>query len=176
LSARDQILLWGTFLAGVASLVGILLLDPIRRRSSFLRRVKIIEKLADVSNDLRRSLSSKRYGGASLFFATATHLLRLSTFAALAWAFDAWVGFWPFYALIPISLLVAMVPITIGSWGVREISVIFFLGWAGVAPAAALSMSVTFGILRLVMAAIGAAVWVLVGSHHYNFQVADSSD
>jgi len=176
LSARDQILLWGTFLAGVASLVGILLLDPIRRRSSFLRRVKIIEKLADVSNDLRRSLSSKRYGGASLFFATATHLLRLSTFAALAWAFHAWVGFWPFYALIPISLLVAMVPITIGSWGVREISVIFFLGWAGVAPAAALSMSVTFGILRLVMAAIGAAVWVLVGSHHYNFQVADSSD
>jgi hypothetical protein len=94
----------------------------------------------------------------------------------LAWAFHAWVGFWPIYALIPISLLVAMVPVTIGSWGVREISVVFFLGWAGVEAAAALSMSVTFGILRLAMAALGGAVWVFVGSHHYSLQVVDKSD
>ena len=176
LSPRDQILLWGTFSTGVASLVGILLLEPIRRRFSFLQRVTIVEKLADVSNDLGRALSSGRCRATSLFYATATHVLRLSTFAALAWAFHAWVGFWPLYALIPISLLVAMVPITIGSWGVREISVIFFLGWAGVGAASALSMSVTFGILRLVMAAIGGAAWVLLGSHHYSLQVADNPD
>jgi hypothetical protein len=59
---------------------------------------------------------------------------------------------------------------------VREISVIFFLGWAGVGPAAALSMSVTFGLLRLVMAALGGAVWVFLGSHHYSLQVADNAE
>ena len=176
LTPRDQILLGSTFVAGVCLLSGILLFDPIRNRIPIFRRSTIVAKLADISKDLGTALTSKGYASTSLLYATATHVLRLSTFAALAWAFHAWVGFWAFYALIPISLLVAMVPITIGSWGVREISVIFFLGLVGVAAAPALSISVTFGILRLVMAAIGGFVWVLVGSHHYNLQVADNSD
>ena len=176
LTLRDQILLCCTFLAGLTALFAILLLDPIRRNFSILRRVTIAEKLADISKDLRRAVTSKRHAATSLFLATATHVLRLSTFAALAWAFHTWVGFWPLYALIPISLLVAMIPITIGSWGVREISVIYFLGWAGVGIAAALSMSVAFGILRLVMAFFGGAVWVVAGSHHYTLQIADKSE
>ena len=176
LTLRDQILLGSTFIAGVCLLSGILLFNPIRNRIPIFRCSTIVAKLADISKDLGTALTSKGYASTSLLYATATHVLRLSTFAALAWAFHAWVGFWAFYALIPISLLVAMVPITIGSWGVREISVIFFLGLVGVAAAPALSISVTFGILRLVMAAIGGFVWVLVGSHHYNLQVADNSD
>ena len=176
LGFRNQFLLGSTFAAGACALAALLSFQPLRQRISMLRRSTALAKLADVSKDLGTVLTSKTQSLASLFYATATHVLRLSIFAALAWAFHAGVGFWPLYALIPTALLVAMVPITIASWGVRELSVIFFLGWVGVAPAAALSISVAFGVLRLVVAGIGGIVWVLASSRHYGLQIANKLD
>jgi len=176
LGFRDQFLLAATFAAGVFALVFILSLEPLRKRMRILRHSSVFGKLADVSKDLGKVLMSKGQTVASLVYATTTHILRLSIFVVLAWAFHAGAGFWPIYALIPTALLVAMVPITIASWGVRELSVIFFLGWVGVTPAAALSISVSFGVLRLVMAGLGGIVWVLASSRHYGLQVADKLD
>ncbi len=176
LALHNRILVVSTIAAGVILLTAILSLDRLRNLIPSLRNSAIFEKLASISRDLQRALTSSRYTPFSLLYATATHILRISIFASLALAFHSWVGFWAFYALIPIALLVAMVPITIGSWGVRELSVVFFLSWVSISAAAALSISVTFGILRLVVAGIGGVVWTITGSRHYNLQIADNPE
>lgn len=176
LDMRDQLLLGSTFASGIGLLFGILILGFIRHRVPIFQRSAVIGKFAEVSGDLGKALTSRDHAPASLLFSTLTHLLRVATFAAIAGAFHAGVSLAALYALIPISLLVAMIPITMGSWGVREVSVIYFLGWVGVPAAVALSISVTFGILRLVMAGIGGIVWVLARSRHYSLKVANNSN
>ena len=70
-------------------------------------------------------------------------------------------------SLVYAALLVAMVPISFGGWGVRELTFVYFLGTAGVGAEAALSLSVAYGLLRIVVGAIGGVTWVLIGEEHF---------
>lgn len=176
LQPHDKVLLVSFVAIGIGGMVAIAILGSARRHFSLFELPTFLDKAAGVSNDFLKALSSKRYSPASLLFSTSTHLLRVSTFAAIAAALHAEVNFAALYALIPISLLVAMVPIALGSWGVREASVIFFLGQVGVPAAMALSISVTYGILALIVDAIGGPVWVFARSHHYKLTVKDASE
>jgi len=97
----------------------------------------------------------------------------VAIFAALAAALHVDVEPSALFAFVPIAMLIAMVPISFASWGVREASLIFFLGLASVPAEAALSISVAFGLSRLLMGAIGGIAWMLTRSDHYNLKVAD---
>ena len=72
-------------------------------------------------------------------------------------------------------MLIAMVPISLAGWGVREASLVFFLGLADVPSEAALSISVVFGFSRLFMGAMGAIAWMITRSEHYSLKIADNS-
>ena len=176
LNFNDKLSLISFVTIGIGLIVAIVALGPVRDRFPLLQQTPFVGKVAEISNDLMRALTSKSHSPAGLLFATLTHILRITTFAAIAAALHASVNFAALYALIPISLLVAMIPISLGSWGVREASVIYFMGWVGVPAAMALSISVIFGILRLVVAAIGGIVWIFARSHHYGLIVANASD
>jgi uncharacterized membrane protein YbhN (UPF0104 family) len=176
LQPHDKVLLVSFVVIGIGGMVAIVILGSVHNRFPLLQLPAFVDKTAGVSNDFLKALSSKRHSPASLLFSTSTHLLRVSTFAAIAVSLHAGVNFAALYALVPISLLVAMVPIALGSWGVREASVIFFLGRVGVPAAMALSISVTYGILALIVNAIGGPVWVFARSHHYELTVKDTSD
>jgi glycosyltransferase 2 family protein len=54
----------------------------------------------------------------------------------------------------PVTLL-ATLPISIGGWGVREAAVVTFFGLVGVAPSAAVLMSVQLGLLAVVLSLPG---------------------
>ena len=56
---------------------------------------------------------------------------------------------------------VAIVPISIGGWGLRELAVISLLGTYGVAPERALLFSVCFGLALAIGALPGALLWIL---------------
>jgi uncharacterized membrane protein YbhN (UPF0104 family) len=71
------------------------------------------------------------------------------------------------FAFVPVALLTAMVPISFAGWGVRELSFVYFLGSAGVSAEAALSLSIAFGLLRVLIGAIGGLTWVVLNDHHY---------
>jgi glycosyltransferase 2 family protein len=176
LQPHDKVLLVSFVAIGVGGIVAIAVLGSARRRFPLLELPTFLDKAAGFSNDFLKALSSKRHSPASLLFSTSTHVLRVSTFAAIAAAFHAGVGFAALFAVVPISLLVAMVPIALGSWGVREASVIFFLGRVGVPAAMALSISVTYGILALIIDAIGGPVWVFARSYHYKLTLMDASE
>ena len=128
--------------------------------------------VAALSGDTRTLLV--RASAAGWFYLTAQHLLRVAGVAAVAWALNAPVDLVALFALVPAALLVAMVPISIGGWGVREASFVHFLGFAGVDPAAALAISIVYGLTRLVIGAVGGVAFMLARRHHYSFEIENA--
>jgi uncharacterized membrane protein YbhN (UPF0104 family) len=111
---------------------------------------------------------------AAWVYLTAQHLLRVAGVAAVAAALNAPVDLIALYALIPAALLIAMIPISFGGWGVREASFVHFLGFAGVAPSAALAISIVYGLTRVLIGAIGGVVWILARRDHYRLDIDGS--
>jgi hypothetical protein len=68
-------------------------------------------------------------------------------------AFDAAV-------LFVVMVGIALVPISIGGWGLREIPVVAVMGDYGLAPERALLFSVCFGLVLVAGALPGALVWL----------------
>lgn len=62
--------------------------------------------------------------------------------------------------LFVLMLGVALIPVSIGGWGVREVAVVALLASHGVAPEIALSLSVTFGIVVVLGSLPGAIIWL----------------
>lgn len=56
---------------------------------------------------------------------------------------------------------IALIPVSVGGWGLRELAVVALLGDHGVAPERALLFSVCFGLVFVIAALPGALVWML---------------
>ena len=63
--------------------------------------------------------------------------------------------------LFVVMIGIALVPISIGGWGLREIAVVAVMGDYGLAPERALLFSVCFGLVLVAGALPGALVWLL---------------
>ena len=63
--------------------------------------------------------------------------------------------------LMTVMIGVALVPISIGGWGLRELAVISLLGHHGMAPEKALLFSVSFGLAMAVGSLPGALAWLV---------------
>jgi uncharacterized membrane protein YbhN (UPF0104 family) len=95
------------------------------------------------------------------------HLLRVLIFAALAAALGLDVPFAALFAFVPAALLVAMVPVSFGGWGMREAALVSFLNTTGVSAEAALTLSIAFGLLRMVVGAVGGIAWIMVDKDRF---------
>jgi hypothetical protein len=62
--------------------------------------------------------------------------------------------------LFTVMIGVALVPISIGGWGLRELAVISLLGNHGIAPGRALLFSVCFGLVLAIGSLPGAVAWL----------------
>jgi len=71
-------------------------------------------------------------------------------------------------------LLLAMVPISFGGWGIREIAFVYLLGAAGVRAEAALSLSIAFGLLRVLLGLIGGLTWVVKNDEHFRVDASSA--
>ncbi len=54
-----------------------------------------------------------------------------------------------------------MLPISIAGWGVREATMMVAFGYAGLAPADGLIVSLFYGITQFAVGALGGLVWIL---------------
>jgi glycosyltransferase 2 family protein len=164
-----------TLVIGTAVFGALLLVDPGYARFRCLRRWPLVGRIAALSRGVSAALTTPSSAPMIWASSTSMHLLRVLTFAALAAALHVDVPLSALFAFVPIAMLIAMVPISFASWGMREASLIYFLGLAGVPAEAALSTSVAFGLSRLLMGAIGGIAWMIARSDHYNLKVADAS-
>ena len=63
--------------------------------------------------------------------------------------------------LVPLVMLMSMLPISVGGWGVREGSMVVALGFLGVPAVASLAASVIYGMAIIAIGLPGGIVWLL---------------
>ena len=95
----------------------------------------------------------------------------LSGLAFYSIAMSLNINFYLSYALIliPIILLVSAIPLSIGGWGIRESAMIIGLSIAGISKNYALAVSVIYGLLLIISALPGLALWII--DKNYGFKL-----
>ena len=162
-----MMLLSVTLAAAISALFVLYSFPTLSRRISLVDRWRLLERLRTVSADFRQIIFAGDRARTAWIEATVQHLLRVGVLAALAAALGLGINLATLFALTPAALLIAMVPISLGGWGVRELSFVYLLGTAGVDATAALALSVAFGLLRIVVGALGGLAWVIANDDHF---------
>ena len=171
---RDAAFLGGVLVTAAGAVGAMLLLAYFPLYSHKLEQWPLFRKFQTVSKDFRSLLVPSSQAAAAWFAALAQHLLRIGILAALAVALRLDIPITTLFALTPAALLVAMVPISFGGWGVREVAFVYLLGAAGTSAEAALTLSIAFGLLRIVVGAIGGVTWALMNDDHYRVDVSSA--
>ena len=92
--------------------------------------------------------------------AATTHLLNVLVFwmlgqsLGLAMTFDQW------FIVVPTVLLISMLPISVGGWGVREGAMVVALRGFGIPTEEALLLSILFGLCAVTATLPGAIFWI----------------
>ena len=94
-----------------------------------------------------------------VFWSICNHLCRIATVLFLALALGIGISPIDAFTLVPSALLIAMLPISLAGWGVREVIFIQAFSLAGVVPNHALALSILYGLVGLLTGLVGGAVW-----------------
>ena len=171
---QETFLLSIVVLIAVCAIAALLLLVHLPVRGSALERWALFRQFETASEEFRRLLVPTVQNGVSWFSALLQHLLRVLILACLAAGLKMDVTVAALFALTPAALLVAMAPISLGGWGVRELTFVYFLGIAGVSAESALALSIVFGLVRLVVGALGGLAWLGVNDGHFRVDASSA--
>ena len=130
------------------------------RIAPWLSRWRYSGWLATLAMDARRVLLGP-YGLTILGIGCLVHVLTIVVIWSLGRAQGLLLPVSDAATLFTVMISVALVPISIGGWGLREVAVISLLGHHGVPPDKALLFSVCFGLALAVGSLPGALVWLL---------------
>ena len=167
MSAPLQHLLGPSFyvfpLLGVGAVAGVGLITALGRLPLGLRRFRIVSALSRLSGDCEAVfLMPVACVEVGVLSATAAVLLGLSVYP-LALGMGLHVsGFDCVMLTLPV-ILVTILPISIGGWGLREASFVFAFSFVGVPASSAITLSIAFGICNLLSALPGCIVWLADG-------------
>ena len=70
------------------------------------------------------------------------------------------IGIGPLLALVPLVMLMTVLPVSLGGWGVREVAMVTVLTPLGVPAAAAVTMSVCLGLGQFLIGLPGGLLWL----------------
>jgi uncharacterized membrane protein YbhN (UPF0104 family) len=96
------------------------------------------------------------------------HCMSIVIFLVLAHSQSVPLGIADVMVVVPLIVLISVVPVTVGGWGVREGVAVTLLGLYGVAPDVSLTLSISFGAVLLISALPGVlALLVLARRLHW---------
>ena len=102
----------------------------------------------------------------------AVHVMRASLVFVIAVALSIEMTWLDAVAIVPIALLLSMVPISFGDWGVREAVFVVALANVGMTAEEALATSICFGVYRLITGAAGGLAFLAMKRDHFAVQAA----
>src|SRR5262249_25893723 len=153
---RDLVLtIFGMLLLGAAL---VLLLLP--RLIGLLDRMRYLRWVKALATDSRRAVLGRR-SPAIFAIACLIHAFTILMIWLLGRAQGLLLPIPDAAVLFVVMVGVAMVPISINGWGLRELAVVALLGRHGVSPEQALVFSVCFGLVLAVASLPGALAWML---------------
>ena len=145
-------------LAGVLSAA---LVIAVGKLPAPLLRFRMFGALQGLLADLRRLVMHPPVAVPVLGAAIVNHALTAAVVFGLAVAYEAPIGLWACLVLVPPVMLVAVVPISIAGWGVREGAMITAFGLIGITAGDALVVSVAFGIVNILLGLPGGLVFLV---------------
>jgi glycosyltransferase 2 family protein len=153
---RDRVLI----VYGALLLAGAIALLLLPRLIPLLDRVAYLRWMAGLAANARRVvLGSKSFVILSL--ACLIHALTILAIWSLGRAQGLALPIPDAAVLFVAAVGVALVPVSINGWGLRELAVVAVLGRHGVAPEQALVFSVCFGLVLAVASLPGALAWLV---------------
>ena len=114
---------------------------------------RLVLAARELGLDLKRTVEGK---GSTrvILISLSLHLLSVFAFLALGNAIGMpEVDFVHYLAIVSCALLVTIIPISIGGWGIRESALVIGFGLVSVEPERAFTLSATFGLLVMLSSA-----------------------
>lgn len=126
-----------------------------------LERIKLVRGLRQFSLDLRATLLSSRAAIPVLGYGLLNQIGNALVIFVLAKGIGLSVTVATCLLIVPLANLLQTLPISIAGWGVREAFFVLAFGWFGTAPEKALTISVLFGLLGIVVSLPGGVMWLV---------------
>ena len=131
------------------------------RSPRVLRRWRYTGWLAAAAVDARRALSRASWRWHPRGSAACVHAFTILIIWLLGQAQGLALPAFDAAVLFVVMVGIALVPISVGGWGLREVAVVAVMSDYGLAPERALLFSVCFGLVLVAGALPGALVWLL---------------
>jgi uncharacterized protein (TIRG00374 family) len=141
-----------------AALIAAFWLDRLPR---WMQRWAVFRHLGSLSEATRAVSADRGAIGPLLGLSLLIHAITMLAIVVLLGAIAPHLNLLLCAALVPAIMLMAMVPVSIAGWGVREGIMIFGLGLAGVPPEAALVASIMVGLSLAAVGLLGGLIWLM---------------
>ena len=145
-------------LLGLCGLAGLFIFGNLI--AGLLEHYRTTRPLGKLIADLRKVLFSTATSGLIIALSTGVQFLLVVAIYLCAKGMGIPLSFGPALLVVPAIMLVSMIPVSYGGWGVREGAMIFGLGQLGVAVSDALAISVTYGLMQIALGLPGGALWL----------------
>jgi uncharacterized protein (TIRG00374 family) len=130
---------------------------------------KILVRGIDLGRDLSRTVlgvSGTLREGPLIMLLSLTNQIALGLVVYLIGrALGAKIGIGDTLILFPPAMLLSMVPISLGGWGVREAAIVWLFGSVGVPADLALGISIMFGLVITAAGLPGGLLWLIAWLH-----------
>jgi uncharacterized membrane protein YbhN (UPF0104 family) len=153
--------LWGIAAIASAPFLGLAALAMVPRRQwDVLRRMPLLHYPVGLLILLRTTVLTPGVFAKSVIISIAAQTIPIPCFLILAWDLHIPLAAIDAAVFVPMILLASVIPISIAGWGVRESAAVVLLSLVGIAPSDALSLSVLYGVISLMMGCVGGIVWL----------------
>jgi uncharacterized protein (TIRG00374 family) len=154
---RIVLLSAGTAAAIVCGLVVLVAMRPLLARLAERRLFAIVYTMASHISD---TLRDRMVVSVAILTGVLGHLLTIVAAWSIAMALAVPITLSDCFLAVPVALLLALIPITIGGWGVREGAMTAGFIHLGAGYAQAVAVSLLFGGYLALLGATGGVVWV----------------
>jgi len=134
---------------GVVVVFALMKLLPLSRLAAFWQRLSSPRQAIHLA-----------FLGIVFALAATTHLLNVLVFWMLGQGLGLTITFDQWFIVVPTVLLISMLPISVGGWGVREGVMVVALHGLGVPSEEALLSSILFGLCVVIATLPGAIFWI----------------
>ncbi|MGO8828559.1 MAG: lysylphosphatidylglycerol synthase transmembrane domain-containing protein [Steroidobacteraceae bacterium] len=157
-SVKALIVIGASVMGASAALAAAFWLD---RLPGWMHRWALIRHLGSLSEATRAVTADRRAFAPLVGLSFLVHAITILATVVLLGAVAPQVHLLLCAALVPVIMLMAMVPVSIAGWGVREGVMIYGLGLANVPPEAALIVSILIGLCLAGVGLLGGVAWLI---------------
>lgn len=152
---------WAIVMLIVSGMAGLGLVLLLERLPEQWNHWRVVRGLVRLGGQLRNVLANFRIAVATIAISALGHFIAAMLVALIGFAVRIPLNLTDCLLLVPLVMLVAMVPISVAGWGVREGAMVVAFGFIGIAPSDAFLLSLLFGLTLLVASLPGGVLWLV---------------